>query len=318
MAKLSEIKQKNPQLNFSFLDYLTLLDSSDTNKFVPLMTKCILSELKKRVQPSIFGNNVYSSLRIDKISDKFEESKIDLNEINFLVDYFNNFLNEYCEKELILDFMDLYQKNYVENLDLNTISDLDQLREVYHKAHSKFIVKSSSKEVIKLIDDEEWLVIRPLTFESSRSYGSGTKWCTTSKNNPNHFFRYYSRGILIYCINKITGYKVAVFWDVNDESSPTFWNVLDHQIDSMMTELPPYILKHIRNLPKTSNKSLCDAKTLAINTKYEIEEENVSLIEENMAIGEPRNMVQEDQDDIVGIEPDVNVNYEGETMVDIF
>ena len=120
-----------------------------------------------------------------------------------MVDYFNNFLNEYCEKELILDFMDLYQKNYVENLDLNTISDLDQLREVYHKAHSKFIVKSSSKEVIKLIDDEEWLVIRPLTFESSRSYGSGTKWCTTSKNNPNHFFRYYSRGILIYCINKI-------------------------------------------------------------------------------------------------------------------
>ena len=110
-----------------------------------------------------------------------------------------------------------------------------------------------------------------MTYESSRAYGAGTKWCTTSKDNPHHFFRYYSRGILIYCINKITGYKVAVFWDVNDESSPTFWNVLDNQIDSMMTELPPYILKHIKNLPKTSNASLCDEKTLQINAQYEIE-----------------------------------------------
>jgi len=38
-----------------------------------------------------------------------------------------------------------------------------------------------------------------------------------------------------------------------------------------MTELPPYILKHIKNLPKTSNASLCDAKTLEINAKYEVE-----------------------------------------------
>jgi Asp-tRNA(Asn)/Glu-tRNA(Gln) amidotransferase C subunit len=75
-------------------------------------------------------------------------------------------------------------------------------------------------------------------------------------------------------------------------------------------------LKHIRNLPKTSNKSLCDEKTLAINAKYEIEEKSVSLIEEVMAIGEP--MEQADQVNIVNIEPDVNVNYEGETMVNIF
>jgi hypothetical protein len=72
---------------------------------------------------------------------------------------------------------------------------------------------------------------------------------------------------------------VAVFWDVNDESSPTFWNVLDNQIDSMMTELPPYILKHIRNLPKTSNKSLCDEKTLQINAKYDCGEKTSSEFE---------------------------------------
>ena len=268
MAKLSEIKQKNPELNFSLIDFLTLVDTSDTNKFVPMMINCINSEFKKRVTPREIQ---FHNLRMDKIKSKFLESKKDLNYIEPFIDFFNHILLDTCGKDIILDFMDLYQRNYVENLDLNTISDLDQLREIYNKAHSKFITNTSHKEVVKVIDDQEWLIVRPLTYESSRAYGAGTKWCTTSKDNPHHFFRYYSRGILIYCINKITGYKVAVFWDVNDESSPTFWNVLDTQIDSMMTELPPYILKHIRNLPKTSNASLCDEKTLQINAQYEIE-----------------------------------------------
>ena len=268
MAKLSEIKQKNPELNFSLIDFLTLVDTSDTNKFVPMMINCINSEFKKRITTREIQ---FNNLRMDKIKSKFLESKKDLNYIEPFIDFFNHILLDTCGKDIILDFMDLYQRNYVENLDLNTISDLDQLREIYNKAHSKFITNTSHKEVVKVIDDQEWLIVRPLTYESSRAYGAGTKWCTTSKDNPHHFFRYYSRGILIYCINKITGYKVAVFWDVNDESSPTFWNVLDNQIDSIMTELPPYILKHIKNLPKTSNASLCDEKTLQINAQYEIE-----------------------------------------------
>lgn len=278
MAKLSEIKQKNPELNFSLIDFLTLVDTSDTNKFVPMMINCINSEFKKRITSREIQ---FHNLRMDKIKSKFLESKKDLNYIEPFIDFFNHILLDTCGKDIILDFMDLYQRNYVENLDLNTISDLDQLREIYNKAHSKFIANTSHKEVVKVIDDQEWLIVRPLTYESSRAYGAGTKWCTTSKDNPHHFFRYYSRGILIYCINKITGYKVAVFWDVNDESSPTFWNVLDNQIDSMMTELPPYILKHIRNLPKTSNKSLCDEKTLEINAKYEVEKKQFLLETEN-------------------------------------
>ena len=233
-----------------------------------MMINCINSEFKKRITTREIQ---FHNLRMDKIKSKFLESKKDLNYIEPFIDFFNHILLDTCGKDIILDFMDLYQRNYVENLDLNTISDLDQLREIYNKAHSKFITNTSHKEVVKVIDDQEWLIVRPLTYESSRAYGAGTKWCTTSKDNPHHFFRYYSRGILIYCINKITGYKVAVFWDVNDESSPTFWNVLDNQIDSIMTELPPYILKHIKNLPKTSNASLCDEKTLQINAQYEIE-----------------------------------------------
>lgn len=268
MAKLSEIKQKNPELNFSLIDFLTLVDTSDTNKFVPMMINCINSEFKKRITTREIQ---FNNLRMDKIKSKFLESKKDLNYIEPFIDFFNHILLDTCGKDIILDFMDLYQRNYVENLDLNTISDLDQLREIYNKAHSKFIANTSHKEVVKVVDDQEWLIVRPLTYESSRAYGAGTKWCTTSKDDPHHFFKYYSRGILIYCINKITGYKVAVFWDVNYESSPTFWNVLDNQIDSIMTELPPYILKHIKNLPKTSNASLCDAKTLEINAKYEVE-----------------------------------------------
>ena len=89
MAKLSEIKQKNPELNFSLIDFLTLVDTSDTNKFVPMMINCINSEFKKRITTREIQ---FNNLRMDKIKSKFLESKKDLNYIEPFIDFFNHIL----------------------------------------------------------------------------------------------------------------------------------------------------------------------------------------------------------------------------------
>jgi hypothetical protein len=115
-----------------------------------------------------------------------------------------------------------------------------------------------SKQVIKVHEDDKWLLIRPITWESSLKYGSSTKWCTSSDTNPDHFFRYSERGILLYCINKIKGTKTAFFKTTADkyEVETSFWNEMDSRIDSMESDLDTYIIDIIRNLEKVSNREL--------------------------------------------------------------
>ena len=102
------------------------------------------------------------------------------------------------------------------------------------------------KEIIKIFEDGEWLILRPLTHLSSMKYGSSTKWCTTSQHEPTYFSRYIKNGALIYCINKKTGLKVASHRDYS-EYSTTFWNMQDHRIDSLDTGLPYSILDIVRS-----------------------------------------------------------------------
>ena len=64
------------------------------------------------------------------------------------------------------------------------------------------IQKLLEKEVQKIVEEDEWLVVRPLTVESSLTYGAGTKWCTASRHNKEYFYRYSRNGVLFYVINK--------------------------------------------------------------------------------------------------------------------
>jgi hypothetical protein len=98
--------------------------------------------------------------------------------------------------------------------------------------------KDLEKQIKIVLDNDEWLLIRPLTFQSSKKYGSNTKWCTTQENNPDYFMKYANKGVLIYCINKKSGYKVASFNSL-DKNDPefSFWNQKDTRVDSLDTEL---------------------------------------------------------------------------------
>jgi hypothetical protein len=63
------------------------------------------------------------------------------------------------------------------------------------------------KEVRVVFEDEKWKVISPLSFEASKVYGRGTKWCTTRNT---YFKSYKSQGELYYIINKTTDRKYGL------------------------------------------------------------------------------------------------------------
>jgi hypothetical protein len=158
-------------------------------------------------------------------------------------------------------FCELNERGLIEQNDLSTYNNFEQITTQLTLAELKENAKDMEGSIIKLHDDSEWLIVKPLTFAASKKYGAFTKWCTTSKNNPEYFTRYINRGSLIYIINKKTGLKVACFKSL-DESEPefSFWNSVDLRIDSLESGLPNNILdlivRDIRENPVTNESYL--------------------------------------------------------------
>jgi hypothetical protein len=57
-------------------------------------------------------------------------------------------------------------------------------------AEMKAEEKDLENQVLKIYDNDEWLLLRPLTFNASKKYGANTKWCTTTEHNNEYFHKY--------------------------------------------------------------------------------------------------------------------------------
>ena len=101
-------------------------------------------------------------------------------------------------------FCEYNEKNLIKNKDLSTYNSFDQIDSEVNLTEMKLIEREMEKQirVIHSEEGDEWMVIRPLTFESSKKYGSNTKWCTTFSDSS-YFIKYSGNGILLYMINKI-------------------------------------------------------------------------------------------------------------------
>jgi hypothetical protein len=91
----------------------------------------------------------------------------------------------------------------------------------------------------KIYQDENIVVVAPLTHTSSCKYGAHTKWCVSVPSNPEHFNQYMKHGVLIYFIirspykntNK-PEYKFAYYhpFDNNGEEYKGWYDMSDNQL----------------------------------------------------------------------------------------
>jgi len=177
----------------------------------------------------------------------------------------------------------------------------------------KLVDKEMEKQIQKLYEDNEWLIIKPLSFLASKKYGASTKWCTTQEHNPEYYLKYSRRGILIYCINKITGDKVAAFKNIDEawDKETSFWNLIDQRIDSLESGLPLEVMNVIRHEFINTKKSNWDIlsddeknrQVLWLENEYRGEKKLRELED-----GEEVPMPQEPMDYEMGVEMEMPVN----------
>jgi hypothetical protein len=233
MSRLNELKKHNPQWTKNFIDYVDII-LGDTK---PKYTELFINLMKQYVKQDSKYN--FDEWRAELIAEGYDKSIVDsFNDLELI--YFSRVIQNMIPKhefETYKQFIDLNERNFIENKDITSIKSFKQLNELVSLAEIKSWEKDSQSQIIVELDNPEtgWLLIRPLTYEASKKYGSSTKWCTTEKYNSNYFYRYY-KNILVYCINRKTGYKVAMNHVVFDNET-SFWSATDQRVDSLLTEL---------------------------------------------------------------------------------
>lgn len=244
MSKLNDLKTQNPNLNFNYIDAINLF--CPKTKYVELFVNLFKND-KTYNQPK---NELINVLTYDY---GFEPKLFDNIPYIQLINYYR-FFNEILGSNIKIfrEFIDFNERNLIEKNDLTTYKSFDELNLQVSLANIKNDTKIFESQIIKLYEDDEWLVIKPLSFESSKKYGANTKWCTTSEGNSDYFFRYIKNGILIYTINKNTGNKTAIYKDFNSSNNDvSFWDMMDNRIDSIFADLSEQILNILKLELKT-------------------------------------------------------------------
>jgi hypothetical protein len=278
MARIKKLKEQNTLFGLSIIDLLTEIDPTKTNKFVPVAINIIKSNLKRQSENVKYEKDYYISYILETNKNVTKSQLTDLTDLDIMMEYFKGrMIREFLgssDLNSLIEFIDHFERGLL-SCDLGKIKDIFQIENMVSLSKVKDFEKENSKTIKIEYRDDEWLLLRPLTYQSSLKYGAGTRWCTASKDNPEHFFRYGERGILVYCINLKTGEKFGYFkevrlddYSVNNDLELSFWNAADNRIDSIQCNFPETVYLALRNLDNLTNKSFVE-ETWETNKKYQ-------------------------------------------------
>ena len=284
MAKLKELRENCPEwFKSSIFDMLVYLDPSKTNKFVPMMINVLENELNNRLdnEESIREIKNYFLQIFPYMDETFFNNQENVKIAWQLIRVFENNAIVSNNFRTITDFTEYYLKGYINNVDSTKIKTMSEIELHNSMASINSDANEYEKQIHVLLNDDKWLILTPLTYEASTKYGASTKWCTAAKNDVHPYFRYTQRGLLIYCVNKQTGYKVAMYYQKEDGIS--FWNAKDNRVDSIETELDGYIFDLLKKantlLPNTSeiNKKVWESSK---TRNFDVQEAKIIRVSE--------------------------------------
>jgi hypothetical protein len=141
-----------------------------------------------------------------------------------------SFVKKFDELLPYIQNKDIYHKEY---------NDFSLLKVVVARAEEVKEEKTFIKEenVVVLIENDDYILLEPITHRGSLKYGANTRWCTASKRDETTFKRYIKNGLLVYLIDKRVGKvenykKVALYCEYN-KSSFTSYVVLYNSNDAV-------------------------------------------------------------------------------------
>jgi hypothetical protein len=246
MSRIKELRT-NEDYNLNIVSILEMFSPEGKSKY----TETLLRMMKNT--PNLKEHTKEIKLVLLEKFPFMEKSKLDLmSDVQLMLMY--KFIDGFFNLEDLQKyrkFCEYNERNLIEENDLTKYKSFEQMIAAMGVAEMKSEEKELETQVIKIHEDGQWLLIRPLTFKSSCKYGANTKWCTTTEHNQEYFNKYANRGVLVYCINKKNGYKVAAFYSL-DKNEPEFsyWNQKDTRIDSTDSQLPLELIGFIRDYVK--------------------------------------------------------------------
>ena len=257
MSRIDELKKQHPTYALSAIDVFKMISPNQSNKYIEMLIK--LDKSKLNYHSDNYRNEVVEYIVTHTGLDYNYIQTLDLDTLQFLLGTFNYMMGDENIKRFV-KFASFIERKLIENTDVTSYSTWEEIDQAVALAEVKLIDKTLEKQIKKVYEDDTWLSLRPLSLEASMKYGANTKWCTTT-NTGQYYARYSSRGILIYNINKKTGYKVACFknLDSNYDNEFSWWDVTDRRIEALDSEAPAAVLEAIRNEIKNNgvpNKAL--------------------------------------------------------------
>jgi hypothetical protein len=243
MSRIDELKKQHPIYAMSAIDIYKMISPNQTNKYIEMLIKLDKNEPKYRDEHRSEMIQVMVGWGIDY---NYLET-FDLETLSFVFNILGNLMSP-SRIYAFTKFASLNERKLIENNDVTSYSSWDEIGQAVSLADVKLLDKKLEKQIKKVYEDDTWISLRPLSLEASMKYGANTKWCTTTESGQ-YYARYASRGILIYNINKKTGYKVACFknLDPNHDNEFSWWDVTDKKIEALESEAPSTVLEAIRN-----------------------------------------------------------------------
>jgi len=169
--KKTKLMEQNTNYSFSLVDMLDLVLKNNKTKYINMSLNLLKNRFKSR---DIDFNEMKYWLNKDYDIETSRIEELSNDRIYFLGRLLDNFI---CREDarLLNKFIDLNEKNLIDNNDVTSFKTFEELNLEISKAEIKLWEKEMSKDVIKIYEDEEWILIKPLTWLSSRKYGSSTK-----------------------------------------------------------------------------------------------------------------------------------------------
>lgn len=282
---IKHLIQENPNMDINLVRLISKLDPSKTNKLTSFMVKVF----KKRMvdfEKEISQEEGIYGLRYEYVNSKMSDaSGFEKLILTWVIDQFR------AENiEILKEFNEVLDKGLVDQNDISKYENFEDITNQLSVARTKDLLKKSRKEISVVYEDDEIMMLKPLSFEASLKYGAGTKWCTAMKNEPEYFYRYSKNGILIYLINKETGRKFGCHSERYNDNRVQIYNEIDQVIDSFHMGLPYEKL--------TILMDLMDSEKYGVNSDLFGEEEKSKYELRNVkySIGEAMDVVNEMMD----------------------
>ena len=230
---IKHLIQENPNMDINLVRLISKLDPSKTNKLTPFMVKVFKKRMVDFEKEITQEEGIYG-LRYEYVNSKMSDaSGFEKLILTWVIDQFR------AENiEILREFNEVLDKGLVDQNDISKYENFEEITNQLSVARTKDLLKKSRKEISVVYEDDEIMMLKPLSFEASLKYGAGTKWCTAMKNEPEYFYRYSKNGILIYLINKETGRKFGCHSERYNDNRVQIFNEIDQVIDSFHMGLP--------------------------------------------------------------------------------